>query len=360
MRKHNNKWVISISICLFLTGCLEKEIVDDINIESVEGFDLIGENEVMGTFVVPVYQADKKIVNETFSAISQLNKDILRSAQKESSVPIVNGSLELVLFNKAMAEKGILQLVDGLQRDASIGTGLYLAIVDGETKELLEQNLGTRGTGDHLFNLLKHNIERRDVPKTNLHIFLSDYFQKGKDPNLPILKKTEDSAEIVGVAVMKEDKYEMTIPNEKLFYFKTLVDKHSDGTVSFEVDGKEEFVSIRSIETDRKFKVKWEGDTPSIKITVSLDGAVREYTGNKVTPKELEKFQKLLEDKIIKESQSMIQEFQEKGVDPIGLGYEAKSRRRGFDYKKWKDETYPTLRVQVEADVRLISTGITE
>ncbi|ART75977.1 hypothetical protein B4U37_08010 [Sutcliffiella horikoshii] len=360
MRKHNINWVISISMCLFLTGCLEKEIVDDINIESVEGFDLIGEKEVLGTFVVPVYQADKKIETETFTAVSQLNKDILRSAQKESSAPIVNGSLELVLFNKAMAEKGIIQLVDGLQRDASIGTGLYLAIVDGETKELLEQNLGTRGTGDHLFNLVKHNIDRRDVPKTNMHIFLSDYFQKGKDPNLPILKKTEDSAKIVGVAVMKEDKYEMTIPNERLFYFKTLVDKHSDGTVSLGVDGKEEFVSIRSIKTDRKIKVKWEGDTPSIKIIVRMDGAVREYTGNKVTPKELKEFQKLLEDKIIKETESMIKEFQEKGVDPIGLGYEAKSRKRGFDYKKWKEETYPTLTVQVDADVRLISTGTTE
>lgn len=360
MKKHSIIWIISISICLLLSGCLEKEIVDDINIESVEGFDLIGENEVMGTFVVPVYQADKKIVNETFTAISELNKDILRSAQKESSAPIVNGSLELVVFNMKMAEKGIIQLVDGLQRDASIGTGLYLAIVDGETKELLEQNLGTRGTGDHLFNLLKHNIDRRDVPKTNMHIFLSDYYQKGKDPNLPILKKTEDSAEIVGVAVMKGDKYILTLPNEKLFYFKSLVDKHSDGTVSLKVDGKEEFVSVRSIDTDRKFKVNWEGDIPSIKIIVKVDGAVREYTGNKVTPKDLEKFQKLLEDKIILESESMIKEFQEKGVDPIGLGYQAKSRKRGFDYKKWKDETYPTLRVQVEADVRLISTGITE
>ncbi|MGD7052469.1 Ger(x)C family spore germination protein [Sutcliffiella horikoshii] len=358
MPHHNIIWVITI--CLFLTGCLEKEIVDDINIESVEGFDLIGENKVEGTFVVPVYKADQTIENEKFTAISLLNKDILRNAQKESSAPIVNGSLELVLFNKALAEKGVLQLVDGLQRDASIGTGLYLAIVEGETKELLQQNFGTRGIGDHLYNLLKHNIDRRDVPKTNLHIFLSDFYQEGKDPNLPILKKTEDSAEIVGLAVMKEDKYEMTIPNEKLFYFKTLVDKHSNGTVSLEVDGKEEFVSIRSINTDRKFKVKWEGDTPSIYITVSLDGAVREYTGNKVTPKEMKEFQKVLEKKIIKESESMIKEFQEKGVDPIGLGYQAKSRKRGFDYKKWKDETYPTLTVKVKAEVRLISTGITE
>ncbi|KPB03984.1 Ger(x)C family spore germination protein [Bacillus sp. CHD6a] len=355
---HNIIWVITI--CLFLTGCLEKEIVDDINIESVEGFDLIGENEVEGTFVVPVYRADQTIVNERFTAISELNKDILSNAQKESSAPIVNGSLELVLFNKALAEKGVMQLVDGLQRDASIGTGLYLAIVEGETKELLEQNLGTRGTGDHLYNLLKHNIDRIDVPETNLHIFLSDFYQKGKDPNLPILKKTEKSAEIVGVAVMKEDKFEMTIPNEKLFYFKTLVDKHADGSVSLKVKDKDEFVSIRSIKTDRKFKVKWKDDIPSIRMTVSLDGAVREYTGNKVTPKELKEFQKLLEEKIIKESETMIKEFQEKGVDPIGLGYEAKSRKRGFDFKKWKDSTYPTLTVQVEAEVRLISTGITE
>lgn len=358
MLRPNIIWLFAI--CLILTGCLEKEIVDDINIESVEGFDLIGENEVMGTFVVPVYKADKTIVNETFTAISQLNKDILRSAQKESSAPIVNGSLELVLFNKAMAEKGVIHLVDGLQRDASIGTGLYLAIVEGETSEILKQNLGTRGTGDHLFNLIKHNIDRRDVPKTNMHIFLSDFFQQGKDPNLPILMKTEDSAEIVGVAVMKEDKYEMTIPNERLFYFKTLVDKHSEGTLSLKVDGEDEYISVKSIESGRKFKVKWNGDTPTIKVIIKVDGVVREYTGNKVTPKKMEEFQKLIEEKIISESDSMIKEFKERGVDPIGFGYEAKSRKRGFDFKKWKDETYPTLKVEVEAEVRIISTGITE
>ncbi|KMJ58293.1 hypothetical protein AB685_10310 [Bacillus sp. LL01] len=355
-----HKWIIAVYICFVLTGCLEKEIADDINIETVEGFDLIGENEVMGTFLVPVYKADKSIVNETFTAVSELNKDILRSAQKESSAPIVNGSLELVLFNMAMAEKGIIQLVDGLQRDASIGTGLQLAIVDGETNELMKQNLGTRGTGDHLFNLLKHNIDRRDVPKSNLHIFLSDYYQKGKDPNLPLMKKTEDKTEIVGVVVFKGDKYELTIPNERLFYFKTLVDKHSDGTAPLKVPGKDDFFSIRSIKTKRKIKVDWKGDTPVINVEVKVDGTLKEFTGNKVTPKELKKFQKLFEEKIVAESKSMIKEFQEKGVDPIGFGYEVKSRKRGFDFKKWEEQTYPDVQINVDAKVRIISTGITE
>jgi spore germination protein len=354
------KFLFLVSCTLLLSGCLEKEIVDDINIETVEGFDLIGEEEIMGTYLVPIYQADQTIANETFSAVSHLNKDVLRNAQKESSAPIVNGSLELVLFNRALAEKGLMHLVDSLERDASIGTGLYLGIVEGETRDMLTQDLGDRGTGDHLFNLLKHNIERRDVPKTNLHIFLSDFYQDGKDPNLPLLKKTEDKAEIIGAVVLKGDKFEMSIPNEKLFYFKILVDKYTDGNVSLKVSEQDKYVTLRSIRSDNKLKVKWEGDTPSIYITLKVDGAVREYTGGKVTPKDIEKFQKIFEEKLIAETTSMIKEFQERGVDPVGFGYEVKSRKRGFDFKKWDDQTYPNVKIEVEAEVRIISTGITE
>lgn len=358
----HHKIFLCIVFSLLLTGCLEKEIVDDINIETVEGFDLIkeSEEEIMGTFVVPIYQADKTIVNQTFSAVSNLNKDILRSAQKESSAPIVNGSLELVMFNKPLAEKGIIKLVDGLQRDASIGTGLYLAIVEGEVKEILTQDLGTRGTGDHLFNLIKHNIERRDVPRTNLHIFLSDYYQKGKDPSLPILKKTEDKAEIIGVVVLKEDKYEMMIPNEKLFYFKTLVDKYSDGSMFVEEPETGEYVTVRTIETDKNIEVSWNKDIPSIKVKIRVDGVLREFSGLKASPKKVEGFQKLFEEKILSESQSMIKEFQERGVDPVGFGFEVKSRKRGFDIKKWEEQIYPTAKIDVEAEVRIISTGISE
>ncbi|WP_230500506.1 Ger(x)C family spore germination protein [Sutcliffiella rhizosphaerae] len=339
---------------------MEKEIVDDINIESVEGFDLIEEDLIVGTFLVPVYKADKTIENETFSAVAHLNKDILRNAQKESSAPIVNGSVQVVLFNKALAERGVIELMDGLQRDSSIGTGLFVAVVDGPSKEILEENLGARGTGEYIYDLIEHNMDRRDVPKINMHIFLSDYLEKGKDANLPVLKKTENKVEIIGVAVLKGDKYEMLIPNSQLFYFKMLVDKHTDGSAAFKVPNKEEYVSVKSISSDRKFKVKWKNGMPYINIHVEVDGALREFTGNKVTPEKLLEFEKLFEEKIIAESESMIQEFKQRGVDPVGLGYEVKSRTRGFDYKKWKDQLYPEVNVTVTAKVRIISTGITE
>ncbi|MCA1319225.1 Ger(x)C family spore germination protein [Bacillus tianshenii] len=348
-----------IFILLLLTGCLEKEIVDDINIESVEGFDHVEGDDVMGTFVIPIYQADKSISNETFSAVANMNKDLLRELQKKSSAPIVNGSLELVLFNKELAEKGIIKLIDALQRDSSIGTGLYLSIVDGQVKEILEGNFGTEGTGRYLSGLIKHNIERRDVPTTNLHIFLSDYYQEGVDPNLPLLKLVDDKVMITGVVVMKEGKLSVIVPNKQLFYFKFLVDEHTDGATAIKLPDKEEYVSLRSIKTKRDIKVKWKNGEPEFHVHLKMDGLIREYSGGKVDPKKLKEFQKVFEEDLIRQSTELIATFQKEKVDPIGFGYEAKSRKRGFDLKKW-EEQYPNVKIKVTSKVRIIGTGITE
>ena len=344
---------------VLLSGCLQNEIVDEINIESVEGFDDMEGDEILGTFLVPVYHPDKSITNETFSAVANMDKGLLNEVQKKSAAPIVNGSLELVLFNKDLAKKGIIKLVDALQRDASIGTGLFLAVVDGQVKEILEGDYGNEGTGTHLSSLIKHNIERRDLPTTNLHIFLSDYYQKGMDPYLPYLKLIDNKVDIIGVVVMKGGKMAAVVPNEQLFYFKFLVDKYTDGSLSMKLPIKEEYVSLNSIKTKREIKVKWKNGEPQFHIHLKMDGLVKEYSGKKVDSKKTKEIQKAFEDDLVKQTIELIATFQREKVDPIGFGYEAKSRKRGFDFKKW-EEQYPNIKVEVTSEVRIIGTGITE
>ncbi|WP_078381267.1 Ger(x)C family spore germination protein [Sutcliffiella halmapala] len=353
------KWMMIFSCCVLLSGCLEKKIVDDINIESVEGYDFIEGDMVMGTLLVPVYRADQTIANETFSGVANLNKDLLRMLQKESSAPIVNGSLEVVLFNKELAEKGIIKLVDALERDSSIGTGLYLAIVDGKVKSMLENDYGNEGTGSYLLNLFKHNMDLRDVPATNMHIFLSDYYQKGKDPNLPIIKEVDNKVGIQGVGVIKEGKLSEVIPNDQLFYFKLLVDEHTDGSLAIKIPNKDDYVSMLSIKTKRKLRIEWNNGEPHFFLTLKVDGLILEYSGKKVDQKKIEEFQKHFEDNITNSSLALINSFQKNNIDPIGFGYEAKSRKRGFDMKKWEGQ-YPNVKIDVSTDVRIIGTGITE
>ncbi|WP_223700542.1 Ger(x)C family spore germination protein [Sutcliffiella deserti] len=353
------KWLVILCCCLLLTGCLEKEIVDDINIESAEGFDLVEGEKVRGTFLIPIYQADKSITNKTFSSVANMNKDLLANLQKESSAPIVNGSLQVVIFNKKLAEKGMMELIDALERDSSIGTSLYLAVLEGEVKSVLEKEYGTEGTGHYIMNLIKHNVHRRDLPASNLHIFLSDHYQEGKDPNLPYLKEENDDIAIQGAVVIKDNKLVAVVPNDMLFYFKLLVDKHSGGTLSIMIPDENEHVSLKSIKTDSQVKVEWKNGEPHFHIELKMNGTIREYSGTKVNGKQIEIFQKAFEEELKKQSLALIKLFQEKNVDPIGLGFEAKSRKRGFDLKKW-EKTYPNVEVNVTTEVTILGTGITE
>ncbi|WP_096154902.1 MULTISPECIES: Ger(x)C family spore germination protein [Bacillus] len=356
-----HKIIVWICILLLLTGCLEKRILDDINIQTLQAFD-VGEKDgdLLVTAVVPIYQADKTISNEAFSAYAQLNKDAVRELQKKSSDPIVTGSLEFVLYSEEIARQGIKDLFDALQRDASIGTGLYLAVNEGRALDMVKLDFGNRGTGAYFYNLVEHNVEQRDLPITNLHVFLNDYYKDGKDPTLPLLMHEGNKILIKGVAIFDGDKMVSMIPSEKLFYLKILVDEYVNGIYSTLLPGGE-YVSIYSVNSNRTFRVTWEGDTPTINIHLAVDGVLKEYGGEDIADDERAKeIQENISDKLISESMNLIKQFQEIGVDPLGLGYEVKTRKRGFDIKKWEDQTYPNVEVNVTSNVRIIGTGIVE
>ena len=64
----------------------------------------------------------------------------------------------------------------------------------GPAESVLEGKYGLRGNGMFLSNLIRHNIKRRELPDTNLHMFIYDYFQDGQTPYLPILKQLSDES----------------------------------------------------------------------------------------------------------------------------------------------------------------------
>lgn len=94
-------------------------------------------------------------------------------------------------------------------------------------------------------------------------------------------------------------------------------------------------------------------------VELKIEGLIREYTGHIVTPGIIKKIEKEFEDQINKEATAMIQDFQEKGIDPVGFGQFIKTKTRGFDFKRWEDE-YKNLTVNVKTDVVITEVGIVE
>ncbi len=342
---------------LLLTGCVEKEIIDDVNIEMGVGYDQKENNEIEGTIMVPIFNPDKKIGNFTFSATASSNRDLVQEIQRRSAQPIVTGSLEIALFGKEIAKEGIRDFIDAFERDPSIGARVYFAVADDKAKDILTGTYGNRGNAIHLSQLIKHNTKTRNLPITNMHLYLFELYQEGQDPYLPILKKEEPEViDITGIALFKDDKMVSELPSDKMFFFKLLTDKYSEGSFKLEVD--EEDVAVKDLDSKNKFKLK-KREPYVVDVEIEIQGLIREYTGKIVTPEVIKKIEKEFEEQVNKEATAMIQDFQELGIDPVGFGQFIKTKTRGFDFKRWEDE-YKNLTVNVKTDVIITEVGIVE
>ena len=318
-----------ICLVLILTGCVKKEILDEISLIEGVGFDYVDKKNIQGTVVIPVYLPDQPPKNITYTAKAEIKKSILQDIQRQAGDPIVTGSIEVVLFSKELSEKlGILPLVDAFQRDPGVGSGLVLAVVDGETKDLLNGQYGIRGNATYISKLMEHNSRNEDLPKSNLQLFLSDFYQKGKTPYLPIIKKIKkDKMEISGISLIKNGKMIDQLKPNEMFFFKLLVDKYSEGLQRVKIDAGE--AAVRSIHSSHNFEFTKRNPT-EVTIHLKIDGIINEFTGQELTPKLMYKVQKQFEKDVQKECLKMIQRFKEKEIDPIGFGHFVKTQNPKF------------------------------
>jgi spore germination protein len=334
-------------------------VLDDITLVEAIGFDYAGKNKTEGTILFPVYLPNQPPKNETYSSKALIKKTILQDIQRQVPDPIVTGSIEIILFGSELAEKeGVLELVDAFQRDPGVGSRIFIVTVDGTAKELLEGNYGVRGTATNLSRLIEHNIKQEDVPKTNLQKFLFEYYQDGRTPFLPQLKQIEnDKVELNGISLFKFGKTIDFIPPEKMFFFKLLVDKYSEGLHRVEI--KEGEAAIRSIRSSHKFKLT-NRNPMEVDINIELEGIINEFTGNRLTVAIKNKLQKKFEREINEECMKLIKEFMDKQIDPVGFGHFVKTQTRNFDFKKWNEEQYPKLVVNIHSNVKINEAGVIE
>lgn len=353
------RFIRYICLVFILTGCVQKQVLDDISLIEGIGFDYIDKKNILGTVVIPVYLPDQPPKNTTFSAKAEIEKSILQDIQHQTADPIVTGSLTVVLFSKTLTERlGILPLVDAFQRDPGIGSGLHLAVVDGETKKLLGGKYGIRGNATYISNLMKQNIKIEDLPRTNLQLFLADFYQEGKTPYLPQIKQIgKDKLTITGISFFKHGKMVDFIKADQMFTFKLLVDKYSEGMHQVKINEGE--AAVRSIRSSHNFELTKRNPT-EVTVHLKVDGIINEFTGQELTPKLMDELQKKFEKEIQEECLSMIHHFKEKEIDPIGFGHFVKTQTRNFDFKNWRENQYKDLVVKIKPKVKITESGVIE
>lgn len=346
-----------------LTSCsfIPSSNVNEINIIQGAGFDLQEQNALRGTVTFPIFRANETTEFEIVSAKGETLKNIREKIDKQIRQRMMSGQLRLVIFSLDLAKKGIYPIIDTFNRDPAIGNLLQMAIVEGETFDLLSlKEYKKENIALYLHDLLQHNSETGPMPFTNFSTYLYQYFEEGQDPFLPIIKNDKGTIKISGIALFNDDKFVVKIPWKYAFILKTLMESYKQGLHQFNY-GKGEHLAIDNINSKVKYKIKVKKGNPEFNIILNMNARIQEYTGPKpiLFPKHIKEISKKLEKQIENDQMELIRIFQKNNVDPLGFGSKLEAHERNFDQKKWEKQ-YPHAKVKIKVNLEILHTGIVE
>ncbi|WP_413380207.1 Ger(x)C family spore germination protein [Alkalihalobacillus sp. 1P02AB] len=354
-----SKTLIFIPFCCLMSGCIATNIIDEVQLMNVVGFDYISDKQIEATISVPLYQQEYMIMSETISAQAKASRDARLKLNTQSSKKLHSGKLKTILINNELASKeGIMTTIDSFTRNATIGLRNRICIVEGTAKEMLSQKYDhEEEVSIYIEELLQQNIEGQNIPETNLLVFLNQNYEEGQDPYLPILRQYENSIQISGLALLKDDKYIDSIDITEAFFLKLLTQRFNRGTHELEIKNKDEYAMIRTIHSVPHFRIEKNSNEPNIEIDIKMKIQLIEYSGTEISDKKLKEIHDLLQKDVIEQSKALIKKFQKLGIDPIGIGSLVRSKNSDFDLNQWQ-AYYKNMDVTINPKLIIVDKGI--
>jgi spore germination protein len=379
------KWSLLALICignLFQSGCVERRQLENLGLITAIGYDMEKQNKIKGTVVIHKFDPIARNMTKVITDIAHTSRGLRQEQNLESNQKLVTGQLRAVVYSKELAKKGIIQLVDTLNRDAAVGNMVYLTVAEDSANSIMNidlKNPSSINLGTYLYNLIKQNVEGEQIISPTLQEFNRNYYDIGTDPVLPILGIKKNDVIITGMALFKDDRMIEKLKPDRLFYLKILIDKYKAGTqeISFKRSNFRKIILSKAQHKQRhvydKLYISFDNiqsystiklvDKKNLrfKVNVKLNSRILETTepldfGNPAAVKLIEKeINKAVKSNII----SLLNHFQALGIDPIGFGNEYESHVRGKipTNDEWR-QLYKLAKFDVHVKNRIVQTGV--
>ncbi|WP_274654569.1 Ger(x)C family spore germination protein [Paenibacillus humicola] len=357
----NRVLFVLLVICLLLTACVKQQILDRVTLFLVSALDETPNHQLEVTLAVPKFQSGKpsSVSDELISEAGHTSSGIADLMNMQLERPMNPGKLSVVLFGKDKAANGLAQEIDVILRNAQYSRKMYLAVVDGRAKQLLEANFSSKEEkGMFLYNLFQTNTREGILPSRNLHEFDYSLAGKGMDPYLPLLKLQNDKVVIAGLALFKDDKYAVSINEKQTRIMKLLVSNTKHGVFEVKLDDGS-YVSLDNVGSKASYRISHDHDAKNMKVIINLvvNSKVRDARKVRFPNQKLHLIKDSLEHDIQTTGLNLIGLCKKEEIDPLGLGDFVRSKTRQWNEEAWKKD-YPTLKVDLNVKVNISEMGI--
>jgi spore germination protein len=356
------KYVLLVSIFIlafvFLMGCERYKVVNKINIADIIGFDVDKENEkeLLGGTIIHQYQSGKKVGSPkaTFSEGDSAN-DALAGIYRKSAFPIEIGKTRVLVFSEEfIQQKSLKDIMTTFDMNVKFGTNMKF-IISKESIPIFFDNI-LKQEEKFLFNLIDQNMTNNNIPYSNLHMFLFDYYGVGRDPILPYVSIENGEITLTNVGIIgRKDKLQMLLGTKESWLLKLIVNESKQLKYSIPIhkDGKEGTLSFNHVYGESKITTN--PNENSLKIDLTINSMIVGQPHWINSEKDHNLIKEEVENFLIKNYIEMFKEFQKNDVDPIGVGDSFRRKDRSWNEEEFYKTKYPSLDVDFNVSFHLLN-----
>ncbi|MFD1138942.1 Ger(x)C family spore germination protein [Paenibacillus urinalis] len=354
MPKKRSLSMTLVLIIMLLCSCTRPARLEELNIAYGVAFDAVEqEGHFKATYHIPVYQTDD-VENVTVSAVGNSSKETQGLAELQLTGKFGDDKMKLILIDKKLAEKGINPLIQPFIKDRRVPVLFKMAITEQSAAAIIETNKKPIDPSTQIVNMITENENQNAIPTNHLHIFLRDWTSLGEDPFLPLLSMSQEKTQISGIALFKNDKVVDTIKGYKNLLLFTII-QQSAQNAKYQFNSGPDLLTARIKDNSVRYKWNNKVSPPQMDITVDIEALLYESTHvfNMPTQSEYGVIKQSLDQDLKMSLEKMLRSFQERNIDPIGIGSIARSKERHWNAEDW-DSIYPTVQIKVHVNSNFV------
>lgn len=357
--------LILLLITVFLSGCWDQKVFEDIGFILQLGLELNEHDELVYSLTMPVVDEEIEQDIEILSIAAPLLKEARDRIRNFSGKKIEGGKTQQIHFSRELAEKGIGDILDVFLRSPENPLLANITVVDGSPLEMFEMSLDYKDktrVAFYVSELINETRKRTATPEVRIYNLAVLLHCKTIDPTATYIRYDKEKIEITGTALFRDDKMvgNLNIVDSGILY--ALMGEKINFSYYFREEKKDDVKSgIALLFKLVKRKVEIDTSSPIPKINISLDYSttIEEYESNH----QLDDSQNIqaIEEKVAEamkhDCMEILEYLQEIGSDPIGFAEIARSKHNAyFKSIDWR-EVYPDIEFNVDVKITIESQG---
>ncbi|WP_242306972.1 Ger(x)C family spore germination protein [Bacillus cereus group sp. BfR-BA-01524] len=368
------KWIWIVICCVYIIGCSQRIPLEKVSLILLIGLDRTPNGDIkVGTSIPLFHHKQQKSTIEHWTQASTVYTGFSKIDTKLTGF-MTASKAEIILIGKKLAqEANWLQELDSSYRDPYATINAKIVLVDGPAEEIFKIHTPSKPSlSSYINGVIESSIQNNQSVSSTIQQLMREQNEEGMTQAVPIIKKTKNEIDTVGIAFLnRKGKYLTHIPKKDVKFFNLINKQKSSGRMILHLElppkksNKKTNTSIFVQNATRKVVVNFQNGKFVFNLDIYANVALIEKTnanlikGHYDNKKNINNLKRAIQKEINNNLQNMLYEIQQNKIDPIGLSLYA----RAFQYKEWKKvkgdwlQALAEAKINVKTHVKIKDTG---